>query len=177
LEEGHASEAESLVRTAIAEFEKEKSDPATAASYAQLGQALLAQGKVDEARKAVEHATDLNRNSPDPALNLPIAIQFARVEAAAGQKATSHSGVAAAIQRLHSVIASARKLGYYEIECEARLALAEVEMKSDPTLGRSQLETLAQETHERGLDLLSHKAQLLTATKPSWSARSSPTAP
>jgi DNA-binding winged helix-turn-helix (wHTH) protein/tetratricopeptide (TPR) repeat protein/TolB-like protein len=167
LEEGHASEAESLVRTAIAEFEKEKSDPATAASYAQLGQALLAQGKVDEARKAVEHATDLNRNSPDPALNLPIAIQFARVEAAAGQKATSHSGVAAAIQRLHSVIASARKLGYYEIECEARLALAEVEMKSDPTLSRSQLETLAQETHERGMDLLSHKAHLLAATNPS----------
>ena len=166
LEEGHASEAESLVRGAIAEFEKEKSDPATAASYAQVGQALLAQGKVDEARRAVEHAIDLNRNSPDPALNLPIAIQFARVEAAAGQKATSHSGVAAAIQRLHSVIASARKLGYYEIECEARLALAEVEMKTDPALSRSQSETLAQETHQRGMDLLSHKAHLLTLRPP-----------
>jgi DNA-binding winged helix-turn-helix (wHTH) protein/tetratricopeptide (TPR) repeat protein len=174
LEEGHPVEAETLVRPAITEFENEKSDPATAAAYSELSQALLAQGKLDEARKAIQHATELNRASSDPELRLPIAIQDARVEIATAQKGTQYTSLGPPIQRLHSVIASARKLGYYELECEARLALAEAEIKTDPALSRSQMETLAQETHQRGLDLLSHKAQLLTAANLSWSARSSP---
>jgi tetratricopeptide (TPR) repeat protein len=165
LEEGRPAEAESLVRPAVTEFENEKSDPATAAAYSELSLALLAQGKIDEARKAIERAKELNRGSSDPALRLPIAIQDARVEIATAQKTTGNS-LAPAIQRLHSLIASARTLGYYQLECEARLALAEAEMKTDPALSRSQMETLAQETHQRGLDLLSHKARLLAA-KPS----------
>jgi DNA-binding winged helix-turn-helix (wHTH) protein/tetratricopeptide (TPR) repeat protein/TolB-like protein len=178
LEDGHPAEAESLLRRAITEFENEKSDPAAAAAYAGLSQALLAQGKLDEARKAIQRATELTRTTPDPASKLSIAIQIARVEAAAGQKATRSAGLAAAVPRLHSVIASARKLGYYQIECEARLALAEVEIRIDPALSSSQLEVLAQQTHERGLDLLSHKAQLLAATSPpSRSTRSSPPPP
>jgi DNA-binding winged helix-turn-helix (wHTH) protein/tetratricopeptide (TPR) repeat protein len=177
LEEGHPAAAEALVRPAITEFENEKSGPATAAAYSELSQALLAQGKLDEARKAIQRATELNRDSFDPALRLPIAIQDARVEVATAQKGTEYASLASAIQRLHSVITSARTLGYYQLECEARLALAEAEMKTDPALSRSQMETLAQEAHERGLDLVSHKADLLTATKPAWSARSSPTAP
>jgi hypothetical protein len=79
---------------------------------------------------------------------------------------------------LRSVIASAKRLGYYQIECEARLALAEAELKVNPAAGRSQLEILEKETHERGLEFFSHKAQLLaSASQPSLSARSSPTPP
>lgn len=174
LEEGRAVEAEFLVRPAIAEFESEKSDPATAAAYSELSQALLEQGKLDEARKAVQRATELNRASSDPALKLPIAIQVARVETAAGPK----TGRVAAIQRLRSVIVSARKLGYYQIECEARLALAEAELKTNPVAGRSQLEIIEKETHERGLEFFSHKARLLaSASQPSLSATSSSTPP
>jgi hypothetical protein len=44
---------------------------------------LLAQGKIDEARKAIQHSTELIRNNPDPALKLLIAIQSARVPLAA----------------------------------------------------------------------------------------------
>jgi hypothetical protein len=39
------------------------------------------------------------------------------------------------------------------------------------------METLARETHERGLELVSHKADLLTATETASSVRSSPTPP
>jgi len=45
--------------------------------------------------------------------------------------------------------------------------LAEAELKTDPALGRSQLETLAREAHERGLELVSHKAQRFAGTTPS----------
>jgi len=64
-------------------------------------------------------------------------------------------------------IATARKLGYYQIECEARLALSVGDLKANPSLGRSQLETLEKETHQRGLELLCHKAELLASVNQS----------
>ncbi len=174
LEEGHPDQAEPLLRTAIEEFEKEKSDPDSASAYITLSRALLAQGKFDGARTAVERATKLTVTSPDPALKLPAAIQTARIEVATGQKASGHSALTAAIQRLRSVIASAKRLGYYQIECEARLVMGEAELTIDPATGRSQLEILERETREHGLELLSHKAQLLAAgSPPSLSSRSS----
>jgi hypothetical protein len=126
------------------------------------------QGKLEEARKAIQHAAELGRKSSDPALTLPIAIQTARLEtAAAGQDAAGHRALAAARQRLRSAIATAKKLGYYQIECEARLALGEAELKANSASGRSQLETLEKETHERGLELLSRKARLLLSANQS----------
>lgn len=178
LEEGHADQAEPLLHAAIAEFEKEKSDPDTASGYLVLSRALLAERKLDEAREAVKRAAELTLTSPDPAMKLPIAIQTARVERAAAEKPRNHAGVASSIQKLRSVIASAQKLGYYEIECEARLELAEAELKDDQVRARSQLEILEKETHKRGLEFLSHKAQGLAAVpQPSLSASSSPSPP
>jgi len=170
LEEGHPDQAEPLLRFAIAEFEKEKADPDAASVYTVLSRVLLMQGKLEEARKAAERATALSRTSSDPALKLPAAIQSARIEAATGQRGTGHAGPAA-VQRLRSVIASARKSGYYQIECEARLAMAEAALKTDPATGRSQLEILEKETHERGLEFLFRKAQLAATSQPSLSAR------
>jgi DNA-binding winged helix-turn-helix (wHTH) protein/tetratricopeptide (TPR) repeat protein len=171
IEEGHPEQAEPLLRPAIAQFEREKEDPDATGAYTLLSRALLTQGKSEDARKAVRHAAELARKSPDPALTLPITIQAARIEtAAAGPDAGGHLALATARQQLRSAIATARKLGYYQIECEARLALGEAELKVNSASGRSQLETLEKETHERGLELLSRKAQLLVSVD-----RSSPT--
>jgi ATP/maltotriose-dependent transcriptional regulator MalT len=148
----------------IAEFEKEKVDPDTTSAYTVLSRALLMQGKLEDSRKAIQHAAELGRHSPDPALTLPIAIQTARIEVAtAGRDEAGHFAIAAARQQLRSTIATAQKLGYYGIECEARLALAEVEIEANPSRGRSKLETLEKESHEHGLELLSHKAELLAS--------------
>ena len=161
LEEGHAWEAESLLRPAIAEFEKEKSDPA---AYTDLSRALLMQGKTEEARKAVRRAIELGRTSSDPALQLPAAIQKARVEiAGAGEGAAASAAFAAARQELRAVLATARKLGYYNLECEARLALGELEMKANPSAGRSLLKELADDSRSRGLLLVTKKATDLAA--------------
>ena len=168
LEEGHPEQAETLLRPAITEFEKEKETPDATSAYTLLSQALLTQDKLEEARKAIRHAGQLGRKSPDPALTLPISIQTARLETAvAGQGAAGHLALAPARQQLRSAIATAKKLGYYQIECEARLALGEAELKASPTSGRSHLETLEKETHERGLELLSRKARLLVSASQS----------
>jgi eukaryotic-like serine/threonine-protein kinase len=173
LQEGHPEQAETLLRAAIAEFEKEKETPNASSAYTLLSRALLAQGKLEEARKAIQHSVELGRNSPVPALRLPIAIQGARIATEAAAPATAgHLALGVARQQLLAVIATARRLGYYQIECEARLALGEAELKADPALGRSQLEILEKDTHERGLELFSRKAKLLASA-----AQSSPSHP
>jgi eukaryotic-like serine/threonine-protein kinase len=164
LYEGHPEQAEPLLRLAIAEFEKEKETPDATSAYTLLSRTLLAQGKLVEARKAIQHAAELGRKTPDPALTLPLTIQDAQVEIAAAAPGTAgHLALATARQKLRPAIATSRKLGYYQIECEARLALAVADLKANPARGRPQLEMLEKETHERGLELLSRKARLLVS--------------
>jgi len=173
MEDGHAEQAEPLLRLALAEFEKEKLDPDATGAYTDLSRALLMQGKFEEARKALQSATQLGRNSPAPAVKLSIGIQRARLDlSAAGQDAAGKLALTNARQQLRTTIGSAKKLGYYQIECEARLALAEAELKANAPQGRLLLQALEAETHEHGLELLSRKAHLMSAaTQPVPSPR------
>lgn len=155
LEQNEADKAEPLIRSAIAEFEQEKSDPASSAGYTNLSRVLLMQGKVAEAGKAVQRGIELSLTSSDPALKLPAAIQHARVEMASG----GPNSQSAARLELRSTIATAKKLGYYRLEAEARLLLGESETKTNPTLGHSQLNALASETRSRGLEAFARQAE------------------
>jgi eukaryotic-like serine/threonine-protein kinase len=162
LDEGRLDHAETPLRSAIAEFEKEKADPDTISAYTVLSRALLKQGKVNEAHNAIGHAAELARGSSDPTLKLSIAIQNARVEMA---NAAQETELVAARMQLHATIATAKRLGYYGLECEARLALAELESKINPAWGRNQLNALGSETRSRGFELLARQAeQAVTAT-------------
>ncbi len=115
------------------------------------------QGKVDEARRAAQRGAALSLTSSDPALRLPAEIQQARVEiATAGDKAGK---MGTALQRLHAVIENAKRLGYYNIECEARLALGELELKLNSSLGQKHLKVLASETRSHGFELLARQAE------------------
>lgn len=160
IEEGHPDEAEPLLRGALAVFEKEKSDPDSSSAYTLLSRVLLEQGKLDDAHTAAKKGAQLSLSSADPALRLPAEIQEARVEIISGEAAQ----MAGARQTLHAVITAAAKLGYYSIECEARLALGELELKANPSTGRRQLTVLSSETHERGLELLARQAQSAIAS-------------
>jgi len=164
LEEGHAEQAEPLLRAAITQFEKEQSDPDSASAYTVLARALLMQGKL-EARAAAQHAVALTRNSSDPALRLPAAIQDARVAFAGSQPANANS-VGAARQELLSALATAKKLGYYNIECEAQLAQGELDLKLNSRSGRPKLAALAKDFRDHGFELLARQAEKAIAATP-----------
>lgn len=157
IEEGRTEQAGSLIRAALAEFEKEKSDPDSSTAYMLLSRVLLTQGELDEARKAVQRAADLSLTSSDPALRLPAQIQQARVDMASSKDEKADS--ASAFRRLNSVIATAKRLGYYSLESEARLALGQLELKTDASLGHKQLKALAAETRSHGCELVARHAE------------------
>jgi DNA-binding winged helix-turn-helix (wHTH) protein/tetratricopeptide (TPR) repeat protein len=160
LQEKHPDQAEPLLRSAVAEFEKEKSDPDASSAYTLLSRALLMEGKLDEARNAARRGRELSLTSSDPALKLPAAIQEARIGIASPNRAESAAGV----QELRSTIATAQRLGYYQVECEARMALGEFELKTNPSLGHKHLTTLASEMRSRGLELLARQAEAVVAS-------------
>ena len=154
LDERRPEQAEPLLRSAIAQFEKEGGNPDATGAYVLLSRALLMEGRREQARAAAQHAVESCRKSPDPMLRIPAAIQAARVEAAG----RSNSGAASA---LRAAAEQARRLGYYGIECEARLALGELELGSSPRTGRTELEALARESRSRGLGLVARQAESL----------------
>jgi eukaryotic-like serine/threonine-protein kinase len=157
IEENHPEQAEASLRNAIAAFEKEKSDPDSSSAYTLLSRALLMQRKVEEARKSAQRGVQLSLTSSDPALKLPAEIQQARVQAASAE--TDKKRPEGTLGKLQSVIATANRLGYYKLECEARLALGEMELKSNASQGQRHLKALASEAHTRGFDLLARRAE------------------
>jgi eukaryotic-like serine/threonine-protein kinase len=157
IEEGKPAQAEGLLRTALAEFEKEKGDPDSASAYTHLSRALLLQGRTGDARVAVDRAMQFGNAMTDPALKITALIQKARV---AGVIAAPNSAaLSAAQQELKSTIATAKKLGYYTLETEARLALGQLQLKANASAGRATLNALASEAQSRGLILLARHVQ------------------
>lgn len=171
MDEGHGDQAEPLLRAAIAEFEKDKGNPDQISAYALLSRALLMQGKVEDADKAIRHAAELGRTVPDLALRFSIAIQSARVELARANQGGAKSRPDDAIRELRSTIERTRKLGYYGIECDARLALGEWEMKRNELSGRPQLTALVSDARSHGLELLARQAEQAISTADSETAR------
>ena len=159
LDENRADAAEQLLGPVISEFEKEKADPAAASAYTDLSRALFMRGKVDDAHNAIQRAKEFTQNDPDPALRLPISIQNARITMAIAARGKDRSGFDAARTELRSAIASAKELGYYELECEARLALGELDAQHNPGGGYSQLASVAAETRRHGMVLLAQRAE------------------
>lgn len=164
--EGQAGAAEPLLRQAIAEFEKEQSAGDEISGYTSLSRALLTQGKMTEARDAINHAFKLADLREFPALDLPLRLLQAWATLAATQSGIAgRKDLAIAKREMRAILQTSQQLGLYTVECEARLVLGEAELRANSTSGHSQLETLEKETHERGLELLSRKAHLLASAK------------
>jgi eukaryotic-like serine/threonine-protein kinase len=165
MEEGHPDRAESLLRTALMEFEKEKGEPDAAGAYIELSRALLQQGKLGEARTAVERALQFQNAMSNPALKLAAAIQKARLDMASAKPNPTAS--LSTQQELKAAITMAEKLGYYTLQTEARLVLGEALLKTNSAAGRALLNAVASDAQGHGFALLARHAEetLATGTK------------
>jgi DNA-binding winged helix-turn-helix (wHTH) protein/Tfp pilus assembly protein PilF/TolB-like protein len=172
IEEGNASEAERSLAESLVEFQRERTTMDEIRADTDLSRSLLKQGKLADARKAISAAMALSRTSADPSLTLPAAIQDARVEVSEQESnPNSQPALARTQQKLQQARLTAERLGYYGIECDARLALAELELRLTPAIGRSHFRELATQAHQRGLDLVARKAAELLASSGTSSKR------
>jgi DNA-binding winged helix-turn-helix (wHTH) protein/tetratricopeptide (TPR) repeat protein len=163
--ENHPDTAEPLIRQAIAGFEKEQSAGDEIGGYTSLSRALLAEGKLAEARDAIDHAFKLSELREFPALDLPLQLLHARVTAAAARPGSlGRNDLNLATQEMRTVLLRSQQLGLYTINCEARLVLGKLQLEGNPALARSQLTALASEARSHGLELFARQAEAAAAT-------------
>ena len=165
IEEGNFEEAEQMLRESLAEFHSENAVIDEIGANTDLARALLKQDKLPAARSAISEALKLSASSRDPSIKLPAAIEDARIQAAEiasrAKRARSRADFSASRRKLQNAVADAHRLGYFGLECEARLALAEIEMRESPPAARAQLGELARAAHKHGMELVARKAAAL----------------
>jgi DNA-binding winged helix-turn-helix (wHTH) protein/tetratricopeptide (TPR) repeat protein len=159
LEEGRfPAEQETAVRQTLEVFQTQKIRDDETEAWCVLARALLAQGKAAAAKEAMQHARSLAVKSQDPNTRWPAAITAARIETAEKNPIQSAAGIAAR-KELATIITKSRELGYMGIELDARLALAEIEMKSgQTTAGRAHLTAIEADAKAKGYNLIARKA-------------------
>ena len=165
MEEGKLADAEKDLRQSLAEFQSENAVLDEIRADTDLSRALLEESKVPEARGIISDALKRVAGSDDPSLKLPVAIIDARIQtaeiAARAQNAKSHPDFSAPLRKLNSAISEAHRLGYFGQECEARLALSEIERRENPSAARAHLAELARAAHQHGMELVARKAAFL----------------
>jgi eukaryotic-like serine/threonine-protein kinase len=159
LEEAHSpAEQEAALRQALEVFQKQKARDDESLAWCVLSRALLAEGKAAAAAEAMQHARSLAAKSQNPEIRWRTAIAAARVETA-GKDGTHSVAGASTRKELASIVAKSHELGYRGIELDARLALAEIEMKAgQTTAGRALLTTIETDAKTKGYNLVARKA-------------------
>ncbi len=154
LEKGQAAEAEQSARAAL-DLLKDQAPNVNASAYDLLAQVYLAGRKIPEARDAIEHA-----------LTVPGQVVLARLSfAITAARAHESRSRADAIKQLQATVDEATKTGYLRLALEARLRLAEMEIRAGRRdLGRAHLVSLKTEAAQRGFALIARKAQAALET-------------
>jgi tetratricopeptide (TPR) repeat protein len=151
LEEGQAAPALKDAQATAELFRNYKVPDDEAAAHLIVGAIFLLQGKLADARRALDHAKALGEKGQNPRVRLNTAILEARLEASAGTELP--------IKRVQETASQARRLGLRAIELEARLADGEIDFKSDnPKAGHRQLALLEQDARAAGFGLIATKA-------------------
>jgi eukaryotic-like serine/threonine-protein kinase len=150
-EQGHAGEARQHVQDGLTYFRSHKDPDDEITAEILLARIALAEGKTADAVQAMSAARALFRQTPDWEGHVIFGITNGRVLAASGK-------LSEARESLKSVITETSKHGVVRYQLEARLALCEVEAKSDPASARASAKTLEQEARSKGFGLIARKA-------------------
>jgi eukaryotic-like serine/threonine-protein kinase len=159
LEEGRSSaEQEAVIRKAIAVFQQQKANDSEAQAWCLLARDFTAHGNVAAAQDAMQHARVLASKSQNLEVRWRTSIIAARVATADKDAVHSAPGIAAR-KALVEVIAKSHQQGYGIVELDARLALAEIEMKAGQTAeARIHLAAIQAEAKTKGYNLVARKA-------------------
>jgi serine/threonine protein kinase/tetratricopeptide (TPR) repeat protein len=153
LEESRPAEAEASAREAMEAVKKQKSVSAQASAHTLLARALLMEGKLKEAKTEIDQAKALWEKSRDFHQHFDIGIASARI------LAQSHTPVEAERQ-LNLLLDESTRDGLVSYQFEIRLALGEIEMRSDRTAsGVARLKSLESDANVKGFLLIAHKAK------------------
>jgi tetratricopeptide (TPR) repeat protein len=154
LEEGQTMSAEARLHEALQVFRQQQLSDDELGAHLVLARALLSSGKIAEAQSEIGFAAGLVAMSQKRSAHLNFSIVAARVRSASGQT----TDYAEAAKTLHRTLSEATKYGYVGYAFEARLALGEIEMKSDKGAGRAHLAALEKEAAAKGFLLIARKA-------------------
>lgn len=159
LEKKDAAKSESLARQAADIFHKAKDADSEADALNSVAQALLAENKLPDARKAIDAARNLP--AQDQAIRLSLATTAAQVDALEGKSAE-------ALQALDAVIAKTKEIKAKKKELQARLAKVTVQHEATKTPTALQdLKRLQADASAAGFLLVAgHAAELVSRPSP-----------
>jgi DNA-binding winged helix-turn-helix (wHTH) protein/tetratricopeptide (TPR) repeat protein len=156
VEEGHSSDARQHVQQGLSYLHGHKDPDDEITAHILLARLALAEGKTREAVEAMNAARPLFQQSPDWEGHMIFGITDGRIQAATGK-------LTEARESIKKVLAEAGKRGVVRYELEARLALCEIEAKTDPSTARAHAKTLEAEARSKGFGLIARKALALGA--------------
>lgn len=160
-EESHPpAEQEAAIRQVLEVFQQQRSRDDETQAWCILARALLAEGEAAAATEAMQHARSLAAKSQNPEVRWQAAIAAAHIETAG--KDFAHSTVGKATRKeLSDIITKSRDLGFQGTELDARLALAEIEMKTGQVIaGRAHLVAIETDAKAKGYNLVAREAAI-----------------
>lgn len=164
IDRGQFDAAERQLRDAISVLEKDKDLGDGFAAHLMLAKSLLAQSKAPDAMSTIRKAGELMDVHGFPVYSIPLATLELRAKAAAAPVGKAGHGTLLFVERdLTSVVQQAHRIGFYTGECEARLALAEVESRLSSASAGPQLTAVKAEAQRRGFLLYAAQADKVNA--------------
>jgi DNA-binding winged helix-turn-helix (wHTH) protein/tetratricopeptide (TPR) repeat protein len=159
IDRGQFDVAERQLRDAISVLEKDKDIGDEFGAHLALARSLLAQSKVPEAMIAIRKAGELMDVRAFPVYSIPLATLELRAKAASAPAGRAGRDTLLAVERdLTSIAQHAHQIGFYTGECEARLALAQVESRLSTATAGPHISALAAEAQRRGFLLYAAEA-------------------
>ena len=154
IERGQLAEAETLAREVLDRYLREQNPTSQAVAYEALARAYLSQQRIPEARGAIDQSLTLVGQ------NVLTRLSVVTTQALAHDP-RAH---AEAIKQLQAAIDQAQRTGLVRLALEARLALADVEIRSGMReIGRLHLASLEREAARKGFGLIARKARAARA--------------
>ena len=134
------------------QFHREQATDDELAASAMLTRALLAEGKLEDAKKEIDAAKALATQSQSRLARFQFDLALARVLLTSEQPELSRA-------QMEKILGDARKHGFVGVEFEARLVLAEWEKKSGhDSAARAELAALESSARSKGFGLVARKA-------------------